>query len=341
MFCAKPIGSTLLKKHQTLQQMEILDEPLSQAKTPEQRVPEVGNRLAMMVLDHIIFSTVSAMILLPFWFVFIFSTIKEGGPNPATGAKAVFGGLQIVMVAYIFIIAFYLCKDVINGRSPAKRIIGARVISMSTGETATPMRCMLRNITLLFWPIEALLALITSDRRRLGDYLAGTRVVMQAPDNPAPALNWGSILMSYLLATGLLALAILPFYFLTTVLQSKSLENLEKYKSFDDGDTSDTTTLASEMDESLTSMMEPVLADYLTYVQVQTVEQSPDNYVVDISGSALLDDLMNDEEQLNTVLETARNLLEDKLPEASLPVKGRLVIRSADPDSKEMRILSF
>ncbi|MCC6412169.1 MAG: RDD family protein [Saprospiraceae bacterium] len=297
----------------------------------------------MMVLDHILFSVAGAIIMLPIWFVFIFTTLKEGGPNPTTGSEAVFGGIQVMLVLYAFIMAIYLNKDAINGRSPAKRILGARVVDMTDGQTASPMKCLLRNITLIFWPIEALLALLTSDRRRAGDYLAGTRVVMQAPDNPPAPLDWGKILLSYLAGVGLIGLLMLPVYFMMGVLEDKAKENLEMYdsSSMDDGETSDETTLASEMDASLTVMLEPALAEYMSDISVQTTEQGADNYVVDISGVALLDDLMNDDEQLDVLKKMAQKTLEEKLPEASLPVKGRIVIRSADPNSKEMRILSF
>lgn len=319
--------------------MEILDETPS----PEQKTPEVGNRLAMMVLDHILFSVAGAIIMLPIWFVFIFSTLKEGGPNPATGGQAIFGGIQVMLVLYAFIMAIYLNKDAINGRSPAKRILGARVVNMSDGQTASPLKCLLRNITLIFWPIEALLALLTSDRRRLGDYLAGTRVVMQAPDNPPATLDWGKILLSYVAGVGLIGLLMLPVYFMMGFLENKAQENLELYDngSMDDGETSNETTLASEMDASLAVMLEPVLSDYLSDISVQTMEQGADNYVVDISGIALNDDLMNDDEQLDMLKKMAQKTLEAKLPAASLPVKGRIVIRSADTESKEMRILSF
>lgn len=317
--------------------MEILDETPNQ----EQKTPEVGNRLAMMALDHILFSVGSAIIMLPIWFIFVFKTIKEGGPNPETGGEAIFGGIQLMLIGYIFIMAVYMNKDAINGRSPAKRILGARVVNMSDGQTASPMKCMVRNLTLIFWPIEALLALLTSDRRRLGDYLAGTRVVMQAPDNPPPALNWGKILTAYLIGVGILGLCMLPVYFFMGALENAARERAELFQSIDDGETSDATSLSSEMDASLAVMLEPVLSDYLSDIDVQTTEQSPDNYVVDLSGIALLDDLMNDDEQLDMVKKMAQKTLEEKLPEASLPVKGRIVIRSADPDSKEMRILSF
>lgn len=322
--------------------MEILDETPS----PEQKTPEVGNRLAMMALDHILFSVAGAIIMLPILFVSFFATLKEGGPNPATGGQAIFGGIQVMLVLSAFIMAIYLNKDAINGCSLAKRILGARVVNMSDGQTASPMKCMIRNLTLilwLFWPIEALLALLTSDRRRLGDYLAGTRVVMQAPDNPPPALDWGKILLSYLVGVGLLVLLMLPVYFMMGILENKAKENVGMYdnSSMDDGETSNETTLASEMDASLAVMLEPVLSDYLSDISVQTTEQSADNYVVDISGFALTDDLMNDDDQLDVLKKMAQKTLEVKLPEASLPVTGRIVIRSADTKSKEMRILSF
>jgi hypothetical protein len=41
---------------------------------------------------------------------------------------------------------------------------------------------MLRNVTLLIWPIEGLFVLF-SPQRRLGDFIAGTRLVDTVPTN--------------------------------------------------------------------------------------------------------------------------------------------------------------
>lgn len=54
---------------------------------------------------------------------------------------------------------------------------------------------MLRNITLIIWPVEVVVSLINPGRR-LGDFLAGTRVVVSPTEEPKTILmdienaNW-------------------------------------------------------------------------------------------------------------------------------------------------------
>lgn len=72
----------------------------------------------------------------------------------------------------------YLNKDCLQGRSPAKRILGFEVVEYPAGLPVSPSRCALRNITILLWPIEIIMLLINPNRR-IGDYLAGTECVKQ------------------------------------------------------------------------------------------------------------------------------------------------------------------
>ena len=73
--------------------------------------------------------------------------------------------------------AFYLNKDFLKGRSPAKRLFQLQVVDAG-GQPANELRCFLRNVTALLWPVEVLLL---GRRTRLGDTLAGTYVSRGAP----------------------------------------------------------------------------------------------------------------------------------------------------------------
>ena len=80
----------------------------------------------------------------------------------------VFGvGLLIITVAFIG-------KDAINGQSIGKRITKIKVVD-EKGCIANIFKCIIRNITIYIWPVEALLVLF--DKKKLGDRLAGTSVV--------------------------------------------------------------------------------------------------------------------------------------------------------------------
>jgi uncharacterized RDD family membrane protein YckC len=68
-----------------------------------------------------------------------------------------------------------LNKDFLQGRSPAKRLLGLH-LHEATGRPANELRAFLRNVTFLLWPVEVLL-LVLGSPKRLGDYVAVTQVV--------------------------------------------------------------------------------------------------------------------------------------------------------------------
>lgn len=132
----------------------------------------IGTRLASMVLDHFIMSLIMVVPITIF-------TLATGTPftttkQPTTPAEMLGTGpmLYVMLVG----LSIYLCKDCIGSRSIAKRIIKHQVVDNKTNAPATPLQCLLRNFSVVFWPIEIFFVLI-SPERRLGDRVAGTRVV--------------------------------------------------------------------------------------------------------------------------------------------------------------------
>ena len=69
--------------------------------------------------------------------------------------------------AFWLLMAFYLNKDFLKGRSPAKRLFQLQVVD-ADGHPANELRCFLRNVTALLWPVEVLVLLL-GRRTRLGD----------------------------------------------------------------------------------------------------------------------------------------------------------------------------
>jgi uncharacterized RDD family membrane protein YckC len=83
---------------------------------------------------------------------------------------------QLIGGTVILMMICYICKDCFNGQSPAKRIFNLKVVDNQNGEIATPLQCIVRMLTLPIWPIEVIVTLF-NPVRRLGDRLAGTKVV--------------------------------------------------------------------------------------------------------------------------------------------------------------------
>ncbi len=80
------------------------------------------------------------------------------------------------LIPYSLMIFVMLNKDFFNSRSIAKRKIGYQLVDQTKGVNASKMQCMIRNITVLIWPIEFFFILITP-KRRLGDRIAGTKLI--------------------------------------------------------------------------------------------------------------------------------------------------------------------
>jgi uncharacterized RDD family membrane protein YckC len=70
----------------------------------------------------------------------------------------------------------YFLKDSFYGRSLAKRITKLQVVNNATGEPASIARGFIRNVFIIMWPVEVLVSLF-NPQRRIGDYVAGTKVV--------------------------------------------------------------------------------------------------------------------------------------------------------------------
>ncbi|HEX8658337.1 MAG TPA: hypothetical protein VF690_12415 [Hymenobacter sp.] len=81
--------------------------------------------------------------------------------------------------AFYVMLVPYLNKDFLQGRSPAKRLLGLQ-LQEANGAPANELRAFLRNVTAMMWPVEVLV-IAAGGRKRLGDYVAGTSVIASSP----------------------------------------------------------------------------------------------------------------------------------------------------------------
>lgn len=203
----------------------------------EQKV-NAGTRLAAMFLDHVIM-TFAMMILAILGMVATFSkAFNVGHDRPQA---SLFGNS-----VYIMLIGFavYWCKDSINGRSPAKRILKLQVVDNTTGIAASPIKCWIRNIFLGFWPLEAIVALINPGRR-IGDFVAGTKVVPFHPGTTEQKVNWKAVVISLVLAYAVIGI---PFYLMNSTLEGRKINYVEN--SFNESESRATEQLFADSLES-------------------------------------------------------------------------------------------
>lgn len=168
----------------------------------EQKI-STGTRLGSMLLDHMIMGFAAGLFLVPSIAVSIYSSFKEGGVMFEDGP----GGL--VYLSYLGF-AIYLAKDCVQGRSPAKRLLELQVVKNSTGEPASPVRCVLRNFLCFLWPIEVLAALINPERK-VGDYVAGTRLAPFNKNHASNKIDFWQIALALALAYGFTYIFMYPF----------------------------------------------------------------------------------------------------------------------------------
>lgn len=173
--------------------------------TPQKNV-NAGIRLGSMILDHFIMTMIAMLFFIP-------TMIKTfSGALTISHEQNVDDGFSgPLLYIGLFGFALYFCKDCINGRSIAKRILKLQVIDNKTEQVASPLKCFLRNIFCIIWPVEVIVTLINPSRR-IGDQVAGTKVVYYDPTLvEQPNIDIKKLVVPIALAFGLLFLIMLPF----------------------------------------------------------------------------------------------------------------------------------
>ncbi|GAA6134377.1 hypothetical protein NBRC116188_11660 [Oceaniserpentilla sp. 4NH20-0058] len=78
----------------------------------------------------------------------------------------------------LFSYCVFTAKDSFRGASLGKWITGVQVINLNDQKPASALSCFIRNLSQIVWPIEAVFMTLNSNKRRIGDYLANTQVVI-------------------------------------------------------------------------------------------------------------------------------------------------------------------
>ncbi|HTF82282.1 MAG TPA: RDD family protein, partial [Cytophagales bacterium] len=173
------------------------------------------------LLDHIFMTMITMVFFIPAMisiFVDAFNiTHEQTSPN-------LNGGNWIYLSILGF--AFYFCKDCIKGRSIAKRLLGLQVVDNSNGKVASPLQCFVRNLFTIIWPIEFLMAL-SNPGRRIGDRVAGTKLVMFDPTLEQPTVDIFQVLISVATAYVLIFIGMLPFKGLMSSIEAQKIKYVE------------------------------------------------------------------------------------------------------------------
>jgi uncharacterized RDD family membrane protein YckC len=140
----------------------------------------LNERLQSISID---FSYIMSL-LAPFIIIFMITTIFDIFKKQDVGLNEMNNVFYLILIAIAFLI---LNKDIFKGQSVGKRIHGFKVVDYLTNESPSDFKLMIRNITLAIWPIDVVFALINPNRR-LGDFIAGTKVIKSDKLDPETIL---------------------------------------------------------------------------------------------------------------------------------------------------------
>ncbi|MCK6609693.1 MAG: RDD family protein [Bacteroidia bacterium] len=171
---------------------------MGQNKETGFKFPPLGIRLAAALVDVVSLTILNRAV------IFLFGTLITSETDDSNKEWFLAPDLLLFGAMVIFLLSLFLNKDVFNGQSLGKRLFNLQIIKQSTGQIATPIECVFRNVTLIIWPLEVLFILV-SPSSRLGDNLVGTKLVYKQAeniDNP----NWTKLFLAIII--GLLITAI-------------------------------------------------------------------------------------------------------------------------------------
>lgn len=165
-------------------------------------IPVVGQRIASMFVDHF---AMTGIICIP---GIIISVLVDLFSGPTISTEGKLFGVGSIGVIIILLFSLYFNKDILNGQSIGKRLLKLQVIDNVTKTVASPLKCLLRNITIIIWPVEVIVVLFTP-ARRLGDRIANTSVLLYDPLLPKEPLNRREIIKALIIGFILLGVTLL------------------------------------------------------------------------------------------------------------------------------------
>jgi uncharacterized RDD family membrane protein YckC len=281
---------------------------------------DAGTRLGTMLLDHIFMTMIAMVFFIPemisnFSGAFDISH-EQTAPSFLTGPFVYIGLLGF---------AIYLCKDCINGRSVAKRILKLQVVDNLTGKVASPIKCFVRNIFCFLWPIEVIVAL-TNTSRRIGDRIAGTKLVYFDPTIEQPQTSFKDILLPIALAYILLLLILIP---LKGSMQSFAWQKVEYSEaSFNQKESSE---LEQLLTDSLGQYFTPSVKIY------DTIQNQKSKYISTIL--LLKENYLESQIDYEKLSSMTNNLIYSKFPESSFTGKLKYIYKGpAQMQSRTIKI---
>ena len=272
----------------------------------DKREITAGSRIGAMLLDHIVMCFIIALLAMPVMSMEFKDAFKD---NPFN-TKSTIDWTMIIMV---FGLSLYFNKDMIQGKSIAKRALKQEVINIKTGEVASSIKCLIRNITIVLWPIEVIAVLI-SPSRRIGDFIAGTKVdYISEERNSKPKVNTKNLLISLFIGFGLIYASSFLF---SNNFGNGALDNPDYIESSYDKN------LSNAIEQHLDSTMNT----YLLNVNILVYDSIANDSLKYVAANFLLsENYIDNDSQFNEIKEEIFSSMFEIIPKSDFILMGKFI----------------
>jgi uncharacterized RDD family membrane protein YckC len=139
-------------------------------------------RIVAQLIDFTFFSYLASLFM-----YLIFFLLKTPWDTPL-----LHNSLSLISAFGILGFLIFAAKDSYNGLGIGKLIMGIRVYD-AEGRPANVLSSFIRNLPLLAWPVETIVMIISSSKKRIGDQLVDTQVCRDKQINPMN--RWLAVLL--------------------------------------------------------------------------------------------------------------------------------------------------
>ena len=265
-----------------------------------------GPRIGAMLIDHIVMCFIIALLAMPVMSM----DFKDAFNDNPLNTKNTIDWTMLIMVLGL---SLYFNKDMIQGKSIAKRALKQEVVDIKTGEVASSLKCLIRNITIALWPIEVIAVLINPPRR-IGDFIAGTKVDYISEERDSkPKININNLLISLFVGFGLL--------YASSFLFSNNFGN----GAFDNPnyiESSYNKNLSNAIEQHLDSTMNT----YLLNVNILVYDSIANDSIKYVAAYFLLtENYLDNDFQFNEIKEQIFNSMFEVIPKSDLILMGKFI----------------
>ena len=158
-------------------------------ETPEQISLElplagIGSRFLALALDTLI-QLVAGLALFLLWIAL--GALGLVIASPAANQRSIWATAALILAAFLIQVGYFaFFESIWNGQTPGKRYLRLRVIRQG-GQPISTYEAVARNLLRIVdsvpgvYAVGILCALLSTESKRLGDYVAGTVVVYERP----------------------------------------------------------------------------------------------------------------------------------------------------------------